>query len=195
MATIDFFFDLSSPYSYLAATQIERLAQRHQATVKWRPMVLHAVFKATGNAMPAQVAAKALWMMSDLPRWAKQYGEPFRMNSRFPMNTIRAMRLILVAEREGKAAAVGLALFRALWNEDRDPVADDTLAEAARAGGLDPVRALAAVEEPAIKEQLRANTDAAVARGVFGAPAFLVGDQLFWGNDRLHHVEAALEHA
>lgn len=192
MARVDFFFDLSSPYSYLAATQIEAVAARAGAEVAWRPMVLGAVFKATGNAMPAHVAAKAKYMFDDLARWAEQYGVPFRFSSRFPLNTIKAMRLVVAVEAEGKAGPLARALFDAMWVDDRDVTDDATLRAAADAAGVDAAKALAAVETPAVKDRLRANTDEAVARGAFGAPAIFVGDQLFWGNDRLHHVERAL---
>ena len=190
MKKLEFFFDLSSPYSYLAATQLQAMGERTGATVVWRPMVLGAVFKAVGNEMPARVPHKARWMGNDLQRWAEHYGVPFRFSSHFPSNAIKAMRLVLVDEK--KAAAVALAGFRAMWAEDRDITADDELRRIAAEGGLDPATALQAIENPEVKERLRANTEEAVARGAFGAPTMLVGDQLFWGNDRLHFVEAAL---
>jgi 2-hydroxychromene-2-carboxylate isomerase len=118
---VDFFFDLSSPYSYLAATQLPALAARHGATVRWRPMVLGAVFTATGNRMPAASPPKAAWMMQDLDRWAQAYGVPFRMNSRFPLNTIPAMRLVVLAEQAGAGQAATLEAFRRTWVTDEDP--------------------------------------------------------------------------
>ena len=189
---VDFFFDLSSPYSYLAATQIEAIAKKHGATLSWKPMVLAAVFKATGNTMPVTVAAKGPWMWKDLNRWAKQYGVGFNMTSRFPFNAIKPERLVIAADREGKAGAAALAAFRGLWIDDKDIASDSELRAIASSIGMDPDAAMKAIEEPAIKDQLRANTDEAVKRGAFGAPAIFVGDELFWGNDRLHHVEAAL---
>ena len=189
---VDFFFDLSSPYSYLAATQIEAIAKKHGATLSWKPMVLAAVFKATGNTMPVSVAAKGPWMWKDLNRWAKQYGVGFNMTSRFPFNAIKPERLVIAADREGKAGAAALAAFRGLWIDDKDIASDSELRAIASSIGMDPDAAMKAIEEPAIKDQLRANTDEAVKRGAFGAPAIFVGDELFWGNDRLHHVEAAL---
>jgi 2-hydroxychromene-2-carboxylate isomerase len=189
---VDFFYDLSSPYSYMGATQIEKVARRAGATVAFRPMVLGAVFKATGNDMPARIAAKARWMLDDLARWAKLYGVPFQMSSRFPVNAIRAMRLVLVAGEEGKEAALTHAAFRALWVDDLDLTADETLRALATGVGLDADRALTRIEDNAVKARLRENTDEAIRRGAFGAPAMFVGDQLFWGNDRLHFVEEAL---
>ncbi len=190
MKKIEFFFDLSSPYSYLASTQLGALGERAGAEVVWRPMVLGAVFKAVGNEMPARVPHKGRWMGNDLQRWADHYGVPWRMSSHFPLNTIKAMRLVLVDD--AKAAAVARAGFDAMWAEDRDITSEAELRRIAEQGGLDAATALAAIESPTIKDRLRANTEEAVSRGAFGAPTLFVGDQLFWGNDRLHFVEAAL---
>ena len=190
MKKVELFFDLSSPYSYLAATQMKPLVERTGAAVAWRPMVLGALFKTVGNDMPARVPHKARWMGNDLARWAAQYGVPWQFSSHFPLNTIKAMRLVLVDDV--KAGAVALAAFRAMWAEDRNISDDAELRRIAEMGGLDPATALQAIEGPAIKDRLRANTDEAMARGAFGAPTMFVGDELFWGNDRLHHVEAAL---
>lgn len=193
MKTVDFFFDFSSPYSYLAATQLPALAARTGATIHYRPFVLFAVFKAAGNDMPAKIPMKGAYLFKDLERWARHYGVPFRFSSHFPSNTIKAMRLVHVAADHGKAEAFTQAAFRAIWAEDRDLASPETLADLARSVGLDPEAALAAIETPAIKDRLRADTDAAITRGAFGAPAIFVGDELFWGNDRLHFVEEALK--
>jgi len=190
--TVEFYFDFSSPYSYLAATQLPDIAKRKGAKIEYRPFVLAAVFKATTNDMPAKVPAKGAYMLKDLERWAEFYGVRFKFSSHFPANTIKAMRLVLVADEQGKAEAVAQGLFRAIWAEDRDlndPVVLGVFAEKA---GLDPQAALAAIETQPIKDRLRANTDAAIAKGAFGAPAMFVGDELFWGNDRLDFVERAL---
>jgi 2-hydroxychromene-2-carboxylate isomerase len=194
MKRIDFFFDLSSPYSYLAATQIGALAEKHGAELRWRPMVLGAVFKATGNDMPAKIAAKGKYMWRDVTRWAAHYGVPFQFTSRFPISGIPGERLVIAAGEQ--AGAVALGLFRALWVEDRDITADSELRQIAASAGLDADQAMAAVGSQPVKDQLRANTDEAIARGAFGAPAIFVmrdgSDELFWGNDRLDFVAAAL---
>lgn len=191
MKTIEFFYDFSSPYSYLAATELPTVAKRAGAALRYRPFVLAAVFKATGNDMPAKIAAKATYMLKDLERWSKHQNVPFRFSSHFPANTIKAMRLALVAEEQGKGEDFTQAAFRAMWAEDRDLANADVLADLAQASGLDVVAAMAAIETPAIKDKLRANTDDAIARGAFGAPAIFVGDELFWGNDRMAFVESA----
>jgi 2-hydroxychromene-2-carboxylate isomerase len=194
MKSIEFFFDLSSPYSYLASTQIDALAARHGAEVRWRPFVLGAVFKATGNVMPAACAPKARYMMTDLERWARHYGVPFRMTPRFPVNALTGMRLVLIAERAtpGLGRKLAQVLFHALWVDDLDITDGGVLHLLTVAAGLDEATAQDGLGDPTIKDALRANTDEAVRRGAFGAPAIFLGDQLFWGNDRLHFLEAAL---
>lgn len=192
MKRIDFYFDLSSPYSYLAATQLGDIAQRHGATVAWKPMVLAAVFKAADNHMPAQSPPKARHMLEDLQRWARQYGVPFVMNARFPMNAIKPERLIIAAESTGRSGELALALFRAMWAEDQDISSAEVMAAVARGLGLDADGLLAAIETPAVKDGLRAYTDEAIALGAFGAPTMAYEGQIYWGNDRLHHLEDAL---
>lgn len=190
MPHLDFYFDLSSPYSYLAATQLPALAARTGATIAWKPVVLGAVFQAMGNRMPAAVPAKAGYMLQDLQRWARRYGVPFQFTSRFPVNAITAHRLILVAGERGPELAMDA--FSRLWAHDEDITAPDTLVALAQGVGLDPADALVAMSTPVIKDQLRALTDEAIAAGMFGAPAFVVHGDLYWGNDRLDFVEEAL---
>lgn len=192
MKTVDFYFDLSSPYSYLAATQVPALVSRHHVEVRWKPIVLAAVFKAANNVMPAQSPPKAKYMFADLTRWAEKYGVPFVMSSRFPMNTIKPERLIVAAEPSGRAPELALELFRAMWAEDRDIASELEMRAAALSAGLDAAGLLAAIDTPAVKDALRANTDEAIAREVFGAPTFAYKNELYWGNDRMEFLEAAL---
>ena len=185
---IELFFDVGSSYSYLAATQIESVAERTGVPVRWRPFLLGGVFKATGNDLPIRVPAKARWMLADMTQWSAHYRIPFRMPSRFPLVTLRAQRALAGVERQHGAAAVpsfALALFRAYWAEDQDISTDPVIAAAARAAGHDGDAVVAAIDVPETKEQLRATTDEAVKRGAFGAPSMFVGDTLFWGNDRI----------
>jgi 2-hydroxychromene-2-carboxylate isomerase len=193
---VDFFFDLSSPYSYLASTQIGAIAARTQAEVHWRPVVLAAVFKAAENTMPAHSPPKARYMLVDLQRWAERYGVPFHFTSRFPLNAMKAHRMIVAAEAAhgpAAAAALGRRFFDALWIDDVDLGDAAQLTRLADEAGLPGAALLSATESQLVKDRLRANTDEAIARGMFGAPALFVGDELFWGNDRLEFLEAALK--
>ena len=193
--TIEFFFELSSPYSYLAATQLERLAEEEGAQILWRPMVLGAVFKEQGNRPPAQVQTKAAYLFRDLQRWSERYGVPFRFPSLFPINAMAAHRAILAAHDqadEPAARRLALALYRAYWVQDRDISRPEVVAEVVDEADLDAEAIAAGMQDPRIKDRLRINTDEAVARGVFGAPTLFVGDEMFWGNDRLDFVREAL---
>ena len=189
---IDFYFDLSSPYSYLAATQLDAIANRHGATIAWKPLVLAAVFKAQGNVMPAVCVPKAQYMVKDLARWAEHYGVPFQMSSRFPLPTIRGMRLIIAAESSGRSGELAKSLFAGMWERDLDISSDAVLRTLVSECGLSADELMGATETSAVKDKLRAYTDEAISRGVFGAPAMIVDGELFWGNDRLHFLEKQL---
>lgn len=193
---IEFFFDIGSSYSYLAATQMESVAKRTGVPVRWRPFLLGGVFKATGNDLPIKLPAKAKWMLHDMTLWSHHYGIPFRMPSRFPTITLRTQRALVTAERlfgPASIPAFALALFRAYWGEDQDVTADAVISAAARAAGLDADAILAGIDSPESKDLLRATTDEAVRRGAFGAPAMFVGEALFWGNDRIPLLEQYLQ--
>src|SRR5262245_42568223 len=115
---VEFFFDIGSPYSYLAATQMDGLAKQTGAEVRWRPFLLGGVFKSAGNTMPAAVPNKGRYMLHDLVRWARHYDVPFKMSTRFPQNSLRAMRACTYAAEQGRSRELALALFRAYWVED-----------------------------------------------------------------------------
>ncbi|MCI0569210.1 MAG: 2-hydroxychromene-2-carboxylate isomerase [Myxococcaceae bacterium] len=192
-AVLEFFFDFTSPYSYLASTQVEALAQRNGARIVWRPFLLGAVFKATGNSPPLSVPAKGAYMVKDLQDWVRQYGLPeLALPSTFPVPSVKANRLALVALAEGKGPAFIHATFRAIFQAGRDVGELDMLGELAASVGLDAKVALARIEQQDVKDELRRNTDDAVARGAFGAPTFFVGDDMYCGNDRLFLVEKSL---
>jgi 2-hydroxychromene-2-carboxylate isomerase len=192
MNRVEFFFDVGSPYSYLCATQIDAVAAKHGADVTWRPMLLGAVFKATGNEMPARVAAKATWMLSDLAMWAKHYRVPFTFPSSFPPATLRAMRASSFAEGSDKVRPLAKALFEGYWVRGVDPSSDEGLTQACKSAGLDAAEVLAAVDTQTVKDALRKSTDEAVKRGAFGAPTVFVGERMFWGNDRLPLLDRLL---
>jgi 2-hydroxychromene-2-carboxylate isomerase len=193
--TVEFFFDVGSPYSYLAAARIDSLRSKTGAHVVWRPFLLGGVFKASGNDMPARVAAKARWMLTDLSAWARHCGVPFKMSSRFPLVTILPQRALVAAGRVAGPEALeklAMALFAAYWAEDRDVSKAEVVSAVADSVGLDGPALVAAAQEPAVKDELRATTDEAVARGAFGAPTFFVGERMYWGNDRIELLESDL---
>lgn len=192
--TAEFFFDVGSPASYLAWTQMPALCAQAGASLVYKPMLLGGVFQATGNASPAMVAAKGRYMTVDLGRFAKRYGVDFRMNPHFPINTLQLMRGVIGMQLRQPArfeAFLG-AVFTALWvkgaNLNDPAVTAATLVEA----GFDPAEVFALVNDADIKAALKANTEEAVARGVFGAPTVFVGDAMFFGQDRLDFVREAL---
>jgi 2-hydroxychromene-2-carboxylate isomerase len=194
--TLEFFFDYASPYSYFASAQVEAVAQRTGAEIRWRPFLLGAVFKATGHLPPISTANKAAWLLRDVQAWASHLGlPPFRMPENFPINSLKANRLALVAAEQGRVVPFSHVAFRAAFADGKDLADPQVLAELARGAELNPEQALAKSETQEIKDGLRRNTDEALERGAFGAPTFFVGEELFFGNDRLMFVEHALSRA
>lgn len=189
---VEFFFDVGSPASYLAWTQIRQLAERQGAQVVYQPMLLGGVFKATGNSSPATVPAKGKYTRVDFLRFAKRYQVPFAHNPFFPINTMQLMR--------GAAAYLGTdqftpyvdAVFQAMWVEGKDMGNPEVLAEVMGAKGFDLAELLQKINDPEVKDRLRQITERAIELGVFGAPTFFVGDEMFFGQDRLDFVEQAL---
>jgi 2-hydroxychromene-2-carboxylate isomerase len=191
--TLEFFFDYSSPYSYLASTQVEDLVRRAGAELKWRPFLLGAVFKATGNIAPAANMYKARYLIKDVLDWTRYYRLPdFKLPEGFPATSVKADRLGLVADERGRLASFTHALYRKVFAEGSDVSDAGVLSAALREVGLQPDEALARAEAQEIKDRLRKNTDEAVARGSFGAPTFFIGEDMYFGNDRLPLVEKAL---
>ncbi|HUJ24721.1 MAG TPA: 2-hydroxychromene-2-carboxylate isomerase [Myxococcales bacterium] len=191
--TFDFFFDIGSPYSYLASTQIEGIEKRTGAKAHLLPVTLGGLRKSTGHQMPPPVQLK--YMSEDTARWAKQYGVKMQIPAMFPASTIKALRAIIAAQDEGKGEEAMRALFHVYWAEGAN-IEDPKVVEGAlAAAGLDGKAILARTDMQAIKDALRRNTDLALARGVFGVPTIFVGERSFWGNDRLHFVEAEIRRA
>lgn len=188
---IEFFYDSVSPYSYLATTQIEALAQRQDARIRWRPFFLGKVLEATGNRPPLTVPAKFKYMQDDLRMWSRLYGVPLQTPANFPASTVTAQR-IGCALAESEAGAWAKAVSCAYWGEGRDISQPQVLAQVAQDLGWNAEQTLALAQDAQAKEQLKLNTEEAVRRGAFGAPAIFVGDTLFWGNDRLPLLEAYL---
>jgi len=189
--TIEFFWDAASPYTYLAATQIDALAQRSGGSLQWRPFLVGKAFEATGNRAPAMIPAKGKYLFKDLRLWAKHYGVPLFFPRVFPVNSLMAQRIACALPPE-KVGDWGKAVMTAYWTKDVDIGQAEVLKGIAASIGLDGDALLAATQDPAVKDRLRANTDEAVERGAFGAPTFYVGEQMFWGNDRLVLMEEYL---
>jgi 2-hydroxychromene-2-carboxylate isomerase len=195
---VEVYFDLSSPFAYLGYERVWDVAERTGATVRERPFLLGGLFRAIGQAdvpLFSMPLVKQRYMSTDLARWAAYAGLPFSFPARFPMNTVKALRMLhaLPADVGPRRRALTSALFRAYWGgEGADLSSDVVLTRLAAEAGLDGSALLARASESAIKDALRAETEDAAARGVFGAPTFVVGNDLFWGQDRLVLAEGAL---
>ena len=191
--TVEFFYDFGSPTVYLAATQLPAIAAAVGATIDWRPMLLGGVFKSTGNQSPVVVPAKAAYMNNDLKRFAKRYGVPFRFNPHFPINTLALMRGAVAYQDDVVVSSTYRdAIFMAIWVEARNLNEPDVIGQVLSDAGLDPAELMNRIGQQTVKDQLIANTEEAVNRGVFGAPTFFVGEQMFFGQDRLDFVAEAL---
>ncbi len=193
--TIEYFFDVGSPTSYLAWTQLPKIAAETGAEIVWRPMLLGGVFKATGNASPVSVPAKGRWMNDDIRRWAAHYGVPFRFNPHFPINTLTLMRGAtgLQMRRPDELMRYLDLVERSMWETPKNLGDPAVLAATLTEAGFDAEAFAALVAEPEVKARLVATTEEAVSRGVFGAPTFFVGDAMFFGQDRLDFVRDVLK--
>ena len=191
-APVDFYFDFSSPYGYLASEKIEALAQKHGRTVTWHPILLGVVFKQTGAIPLTQVPLKGDYARRDMARSAGFHGVgDFRMPSRFPIPSQAPARIVLwLRERDpALAARVAHALYRAFFVSDIDISDPGQAVAVAASSGVDAQAARAAIDDPAIKDALRAENDQAIAKGVFGSPFIVVDGEPFWGLDHLDQVE------
>jgi 2-hydroxychromene-2-carboxylate isomerase len=192
--TVEFFFDFGSPASYLAWTQLPAICRAAGATLVYRPMLLGGVFQATGNASPITVPAKGKYMLTDLARFAQRYGVPMRFNPHFPINTLALMRGAVGVQLRDPARFDDYvtAVFRAMWVDGQNMGDPAVVAEMLAQAGFDAQAVLALTGEVAVKDALKSNTEEAVRRGVFGAPTMFVGEQMFFGQDRLDFVREAL---
>ena len=190
--TLEFLFDFGSPTTYLAHKQLPGVAERTGATIVYVPMLLGAVFKATGNASPAMVPAKGRWMGADMARFARRHGITFRSNPFFPINTLHLMRGATGLLDDIRFAAYVEAVFDAMWREPKNLGEPAELIPVLARAGLSPEEFQALTARDDVKEQLKATTEQAVERGAFGAPTFFVGEEMFFGQDRLDFVEEAL---
>jgi 2-hydroxychromene-2-carboxylate isomerase len=188
---LDFYFDFSSPYGYFASLQIDDLAARHGREVAWRPFLLGVAFKATGQVPLVQQPLRGPYHRHDFPRTARRLKVPFRLPESFPFLSLAAARAFywLSDSDPARAKALARAVYRAAFGEGRNVTAAETVAEIAAPLGIDRAALLAAVNDPVNKERLKAETEAAIGRGVFGSPFVIVDGEPFWGSDRLGQVE------
>jgi 2-hydroxychromene-2-carboxylate isomerase len=191
MKPIDFYFDFSSPYGYLASQKIDALAERHGRTVDWHPMLLGVVFKQTGAAPLTQVPVKGHYSKHDFARSARFHGVEFNFPPVFPIPAQAPSRIVLWAKQKSAADAARLskALYRAFFVEGRDISKPEVAAQVAGEQGFDAGEARAAVDDPAIKDALKREVDGAIAAGVFGSPFVVVDGEPFWGLDRFDQIE------
>jgi 2-hydroxychromene-2-carboxylate isomerase len=196
---VEFYYDLVSPYSYLAYGQIGRICEENGAELVLRPMLLGAVHKMAEIKAPIETKLKTRYQARNIRRWAEYYGVPLRFPDPFPFRTLKTMRAAMFLRERGELEAFTDAAFAIYWQEGGAPKgleeADEDAPISSVAGrvGADPEEVLEGAAIPGAKQALKDATSGAVERGVFGAPAFFVGEEMFWGNDRLHFIEAALQ--
>jgi 2-hydroxychromene-2-carboxylate isomerase len=195
---IEFFFDCSSPWTYLGFHNIQPLAAELKVPIRWRPILVGGVFNSVNPSVYASrekpVPAKRDYMLKDLQDWARLAGLKIRMPpSVFPVNSVKAMRGCLWLESRGQLVPFATAVFEAYWGRDEDISQDGVLTTVCRQCGIEPEAFFAGIAQDAIKAQLKANTDELIRRGGFGSPTIYVnGDDMYFGNDRLPLVREAL---
>lgn len=194
---IEFFFDCSSPWTYLAFHNIQPLADELNEPIQWRPVLVGGIFNAVNPSVYAQrdkpVPAKAAYMLKDMQDWAREAGLKIVMPPKvFPVNSVKAMRGCLWLEPQGKLLAFASAVFEAYWSREEDISQDAVLLKISQNLGIDGAEFLAGIAQPAIKAQLKSNTEEVIRRGGFGSPTMFLGDDMYFGNDRLALLRAAI---
>ncbi|MCY7386827.1 MAG: 2-hydroxychromene-2-carboxylate isomerase [Burkholderiales bacterium] len=191
---IDFYFDFSSPYGYLAATRIEAIAAKHRRQVNWRPILLGPMFKAAGTAPLIAVPLKGPYSARDLLRTARFLKVPYVQPEAFPIGTQNAARAFYwLADRDQtKAQKFAMTCYTTYFGHGIDISSAEKIANIAAQMGEDRAAVLAAMADPIVKERLKGEVDAALAKGVFGSPFIIIDGEPFWGNDRLDQVDAWL---
>lgn len=190
--TLECYFDVGSPASYLAWTQLPGIARRHNATLVWKPMLLGGVFQATGNQSPAAIEAKGRYSRMDMQRFARRYSVTLNQNPYFPVNTLHLMRGAVAFLDTPRFDDYLTAVFNAMWVDEQDMGQPEVVARVLSRAGFDQEDVMARASDPAVKDRLKAITTEAVERGVFGAPTLFVDNEMFFGQDRLWMVEDAL---
>ena len=196
---IEFFFDCSSPWTYLAFHNIQPMAEELGVAIEWRPILVGGIFNSINPSVyesrATPVPAKAAYMLKDLGDWARAAGLKIKMpQTVFPVNSVKVMRACVVLAGNAKLIPFATAAFEAYWGGDRDISQDAVISDLCRATGVDAAGLLAAIGDQAVKDQLKANTEEVIARGGFGSPTIFVGGtDMYFGNDRLSLVRAAVE--
>lgn len=188
---IEFWFDFSSPYGYLAAQRIDAIAARHGRVAAWKPFLLGVAFKVAGTAPLLDVPLKGAYSKHDFARSARLLGVPFRLPASFPFSGVAASRAFYWLDDRDPALAVRFAkaAYHQAFGEGGDIVGADKVAALAETLGIARAETLAALNDPAVKERLKREVDGAIAKGVFGSPYIIVDGEPFWGSDRLDQVD------
>lgn len=194
---IEFFFDCSSPWTYLAFHNIQRLAAELEEPISWRPVLVGGIFNSVNPSVYAMrdnpVPAKQAYMLKDLQDWARAAGLKIVMPPKvFPVNSVKAMRGCIWLAPQGQLLPFASAVFEAYWAREEDISQDAQLLKICEQIGVNGDEFLAGIAQPAIKEQLKANTEEVIRRGGFGSPTIYLGDDMYFGNDRLPLVKAAI---
>ena len=191
MRTIDFYFDFSSPYGYIAAMKIDAFAAKHGREVAWHPILLGAIFKVTGGRPLTELPFRGEYHKRDFARSAAFHGVPYRFPSVFPISSVAPARACCwLAERDpARAAELAKRLYRAFFVDDVDVSTPDNVVRIAAGLGEREDAVRAALDDPAVKALLRRDVDTAIARGVFGSPFLIVDGEPFWGVDRFDQIE------
>lgn len=194
--SLEFLFDFGGPNSYLAHKSLPEICARTGAELVYVPILLGGLFKLTNNQAPmmryAETPAKRNYEMLEFDRFVKAHALPFKMNPRFPLNTLYVMRGAVAAQQLGCFALYVQAVMAAMWENGKDVSDAEIVRQVLDSAGLDSAALLALADNPDVKAELMANTEAAAKRGAFGVPTFFVGEEMFWGKERLGQVEAAL---
>lgn len=191
MKSVEFYFDLGSPYSYLAYYRLLQMAEQQEIQIVYKPILLGGVFKATGNRSPIEIPVKGAYSILDMQRWAEYYQIPMQMNPHFPMNTLTLMRILTGVQllHLEKFEQVLKLLFDAMFGTPQNLNEPTVLAEVLKPSGFSVEDIMSMVQSDVVKQKLITETEQAIQRGIFGAPTFFVGDEMYWGQDRLHFVK------
>jgi 2-hydroxychromene-2-carboxylate isomerase len=193
--TIEFYFDFGSPTAYLAHKRLQQLKAEYGCTIDYKPVLLGGLFKASGNMSPVTVPAKGKYMMTqDLPRFAALYQVPLTVNPHFPINTLNLMRGAVATLGQDYFDNYVEVVYDAIWVNGDNMGSLEVVANVLSDAGLNAQKIIAATQDPDIKAALISNTEAAVARGCFGAPTMFIGNDMFFGQDRLQFIEMALQY-